>query len=157
MKPFTAKKRTYTITAIQWNAQNMKDVKQFLGESKYIIGNDCDGFVVGKNVQPDDPVITLTANDGDYVVQLNKYEFYVYKPEKFRTLFEFCPTVEDIQLRQYANLRKHFQKMKMEVLGGRWYSCASDLYQGDADVCEAITYRATRTLWQHFCDIVRGL
>ena len=53
--------------------------------------------------------------------------------------------INRIRLLQYENLRKHFQQMVKDVLGGDYYNMGMDVYECDRICCEDITRKAKRS------------
>lgn len=80
------------IEAIQWNGTNLKEIKDFVGNSlSYSI---CDtAWEVGKGI----PFVfmkiktlegDMQANEGDYIIKGLRGEFYPCKPDVFEKKYE---------------------------------------------------------------------
>jgi len=55
-------------------------------------------------------------------------------PEFYRAFYE----ENRVSVLQYASLRKHFNQMVHDVLGGNYYNMAMDVYDADRICCEDI-------------------
>lgn len=80
------------IEAIQWNGANLKEIKEFVGES--LIYNICDtAWEVGKGrpyvyVKIKTLEGDMNASIGDYIIKGLRGEFYPCKPDVFEKKYE---------------------------------------------------------------------
>lgn len=60
--------------------------------------------------------------------------------------YEGKPTMQEVQLLQYYNLRKHFDRVTTEILGSDYYNLAMDVYMCDEITCDSLIrkYKATK-------------
>jgi hypothetical protein len=66
-------------------------------------------------------------------------------PEFYKAFYE----ENKVSVLQYASLRKHFNQMVHDVLGGNYYNIAMDVYEADRICCEDIVANAGKKSLLH--------
>jgi len=98
---------------------------------------------VAKLIQPEDVRILINKLINDHRIDFDDSLTLIYFTEGTKLLLK---EREDnrIRLRQYENLRKHFQKLIDEVLGKDYYNEGMDTYRCDEFCCRDLKDKMCR-------------
>ena len=91
------RKKPVVIEAIQWNGRNLKEIKDFVGESlEYEIYDAAWRADAGVSPQTYMTIKTLEGkmqvSKGDYIIKGVQGEFYPCKPDIFEQTYEIAET-----------------------------------------------------------------